>query len=171
MLYAFRLNRAVGVSSSTLKKESRLYLKPVFAVRADGTEGIEQIADSRPYVKVKDGKAWFSFPWKRGGFAKIAIDNLKDNNSMEISRIMSLIKRSTCKEDKLYLREVTQILREKHMEETMSDTPRVQGFPKRITVFMFLKKASVEFDGVKSINSTVYLFEIVRNYICKKMIT
>ena len=36
LLYAFRLNRVVGVSSSTLKRESRLYLKPVFVVKADG---------------------------------------------------------------------------------------------------------------------------------------
>ena len=115
LLYAFRLNRAMGVSSSTLKKESRYYLKPVFAISADGTEGIEQIADSKPNVKVKDGKAWFSFPRHRGGHAKIAIDKLKDNNSNAITRVLSMIKRSTCKEDKLFLREVDQILREKFM--------------------------------------------------------
>ena len=51
VLYAFRLNRAVRVSVSTLKKESRLYLKPVFAVRDDGTEGIEQIAELQALYK------------------------------------------------------------------------------------------------------------------------
>ena len=74
----------MGVSNSTLKKESRLYLKPVFAVKAYGTERIEEFADSKPYVKGKDGKAWFSFPRHRGGFAKIAIDMLRDNNSIAI---------------------------------------------------------------------------------------
>ena len=54
VLYAFRLNRAIRVSVSTLKKESRLYLKPVYAIKADGTEEIEQIADSKPYLKMKD---------------------------------------------------------------------------------------------------------------------
>ena len=29
LLYAFRLNRTIKVSMSTLKKEPRLYLKPV----------------------------------------------------------------------------------------------------------------------------------------------
>ena len=153
----------MGVFNSSLKKNSRLYLKPVFAVKADGTVGIEEIADSKPYVKVKDGKAWFSFPRHRGGFAKIAIDKLKDKNSISILRVLSMIKRSTCKEDKFYLREVDQILREKKMEETVNDTQRVKGFPKRITVFMFSKKASLEFEGVKSINSTAYLSEMLKN--------
>ena len=162
LLYAFRLNRAVWVSSSTLKKESRLYLKPVFDVRADDTEAIEQIADSKSYVKIKEGKAWFNFQRQRGGYANIAIDKMKDNTAMAISRVLSMIKRSTCKEDKLYLREVTQILREKHMQEIVNDTHRVQRFPKMITVFMFSKKASMEFDGVKSINSTAYLSEMLK---------
>ena len=38
------------------------------------------------------------------------------------------------------------------MEETVNDTQRVKGFPKRINVFMFSKKASMEFEGVKSMN-------------------
>ena len=67
VLYAFRLNRAIGVSMSSLKKESRLYLKPVYAVKADGTEEIEQITDSKAYIKMKNGKAWFSFQRSRGG--------------------------------------------------------------------------------------------------------
>ena len=48
LLYAFMLNRAMGVSKTTLKKESRFYLKTVFAVKVDGTEGIEKIPDSKP---------------------------------------------------------------------------------------------------------------------------
>ena len=141
VLYAFRLNRAIRVSVSTLKKESRLYLKPVYAVKEDGTEELEQIADSRPYIKMKNEKAWFSFQRSRGGHAKVAIDRLKDNNSDAISRVLSMIKISTCKEDKLFLEVVDKILREKLMEESVNDTPRVQGFPKRITVFMFSKKS------------------------------
>ena len=104
LLYAFRLNRAIGVSDSTMKKETRFYLKPVFAIRADGTEAIEQHADSKPCVKFKDGKAWFSFKWQRGGYAKISLDKLKDNNSMAISKVLSLIKRSTCKDDQALLK-------------------------------------------------------------------
>ena len=73
-----------------------------------------------------------------------------------------MIKRSTCKEDKLYLREVNQSMREKLMEETVNDTQRVKGFPKRIIVFMFLKKASLEFEGVKSINNTAYLSKMLK---------
>ena len=129
----------------------------MFAVKEDGTEGIEEIVDSKPYVKVKDGKAWFSFPRHKGGFAEIAIDRLKDNNSIAISRVLSMIKRSIFKEDKLYLREVYQNPREKQMEEIVNDTQRVKGFPKRITVFMFSKKASLEFEGVKSIVAQLLL--------------
>ena len=33
LLYAFRLNRAIKVSLSTLKKEPRLYVKPVYTVK------------------------------------------------------------------------------------------------------------------------------------------
>ena len=39
---------------------------------------------------------------------------------------------------------------------------RVKGFPKRITVFMFSKQASLEFYGVKSINITAYLSEMLK---------
>ena len=87
----------------------------------------------------------------------VTIDSLKENNSNVISRVLSLIKRSTCKEDKLYLEVVDKILREKLLEESVNDTSRVQGFPKWITVFMFSEKASLEFNRIKSINSTVYL--------------
>ena len=59
VLYAFRLNRAIKVSMSTLKRESRLYLKPVYTLKEDGLEVLEQIADSKPCIKLKDGKAWF----------------------------------------------------------------------------------------------------------------
>ena len=115
LLYAFRLNRAMGVSKTTLKKKSRFYLKPVFAVKANGTEGIEKIAGSKPNIKVKVGKAWFNFPRHRGGQTKVSIDRLKDNNSNVITRVLSMIKRSACKEDKVFLAEMDQILREKIM--------------------------------------------------------
>ena len=60
------------------------------------------------------------------------------------------------------LGEVDQILREKIMLEIVNDIQRVQGFPKRITVFMFSKKASLEFEGVKSINITAYPSEMIK---------
>ena len=56
------------------------------------------------------------FKKSRGGWAKVTVDNLKANNSETIFRVLSLIKRSTCKEDKLYLREVSQILKDKQMD-------------------------------------------------------
>ena len=58
-LYAFRLNRAIKVSVSTLKRESRIYLKPVYTLKEDGLEVLEQIVDSKPCIKLKDEKAWF----------------------------------------------------------------------------------------------------------------
>ena len=74
---------------------------------------LEHIADSKPYIKIKDGKAWFSFQRQRGGQANVDIDILKDNNSNAISRVLSMIKRSTCKEDKLFLEVVDKIMRDK----------------------------------------------------------
>ena len=43
LLYAFRLNRAIKVSLSTLKKEPRLYVKPVYIVKADESENLEEM--------------------------------------------------------------------------------------------------------------------------------
>ena len=94
--------------------------------------------------------------------AKVAIDRLKDNNSNAISRLLYMIKRSTCKEDKLFLEVVDKILIEKLMEESVNDILRVKGFPKRITVFIFSKQASLEFDIVKSINNIAKLSEMLK---------
>ena len=135
----------------------------VYAVKADGTDDFEQITDSKPYIKNKDGKAWFSFQRQRGGQEKVVIDRLKDNKTNAISRVLSMIKRSKCKVDMLYLEVVDKILREKLMEESINDTLRVKEFPKWITMFMFSKEASLKFDGVKSINSTAYLYEMLKN--------
>ena len=162
VLYAFRLNRAIKVSGSTLMRESRLYLKPLYTLKEDGLEVLEQIADSKSYINLKNGKAWFRLQRARGGWAKVTIDSLKENNSNTISGALSLIKRSTCKEEKLYLEIVDKILREKLPEQSVNDTSRVQGFPKWIIVYMFSKKESLEFEGIKSINSTVYLSEMLK---------
>ena len=131
-------------------------------MKEDGLEVLEHISDSKSCIKLKDGKAWFRLQRERGGWAKVTIDNLKENNSNAISRVLSLIKRSTCKEDKLYLEILDNILREKVLEESVNDTSRVQGFLKWITVFMFSKKASLEFKGIKLINNTAYLSEMLK---------
>ena len=117
VLYAFRLYRAIKVSVSTLKKESRLYLKSVYALKEDGTKELEQISDSMPCIKIRNRKAWFRLQRSRGGWAKVTIDSLKENNSNSISRVLSLIKWSTCKEDKLYVEVVDKILREKLLKK------------------------------------------------------
>ena len=162
ILYAFRLNRAIKVSMSTLKKEPRLYLKPVYTVKEDGFEEMEEIVDSKPHIKFKNDKAWFVFQKSRGGQVKVSIESLKENNSEAIFRVLSMIKRSTYKVDKLYLEVVEKIYRDKLLEEYVNDTSRVQGFPKRITVYMFSKKASLEFEGIKSINRNAYLSEMLK---------
>ena len=43
LIYVFRINRATGVSKTTVKKESRFYLKPVFAVKADDIEALKRL--------------------------------------------------------------------------------------------------------------------------------
>ena len=73
-----------------------------------------------------------------------------------------MIKRSTFKAEKFYLDVVEKVYRDKLQEESVNDTSRVQGFPKRITVYMFSKKASLEFEGIKSINNTAYLSEMLK---------
>ena len=90
LLYAFRINRAIGVSSSALKKESRFYLKPVYVTMEDGLEVLEKIVDSKPSIKIKDGKAWFRLQKARGGWAKVTVDNLNENNSETIFRVLFL---------------------------------------------------------------------------------
>ena len=161
LLYAFRLNKAIKVSMSTLKKAPRLYLKPVYTMKEDGSEELEEIAESKPHIKFKKDKAWFTFQKSRGGQVKVSIESLKENNSEAIFRVLSMIKSSTYKADKLYLEVVEKIYRDKLLEESVNDTSRVQGFPKRITMYMFSKKASLEFEGIKLINSTAYLSEIL----------
>ena len=46
LLYAFRLNRAVDISKTSLKRETRFYMNPVFALKEDGTEGVKVVSDS-----------------------------------------------------------------------------------------------------------------------------
>ena len=162
LLYAFRLNKAIKVCMSTLKKEPRLYLNPIYTVREDGSEELEEIADSKPHIKFKKDKAWFTFLKSRGGQVKVSIQSLKENNSEAIFRVLSMIKRSTYKADKLYLEVVENIYMDKLLDESVNDTSRVQGFPKRIIVYMFSKKASLEFEEIKSINSTAYLSEMLK---------
>ena len=81
--------------SFTLKKEPRLYLKPVYTVKADESEELEEIANSKPHIKFKNNKAWFTFQRARGGQVKVTIESLKENNSEAIFRVLSMIKIST----------------------------------------------------------------------------
>ena len=67
LLYAFRLNRPIKVSLSTLKKEPRLYMKPMFTVKEDASQVIEEIADSKPYIRFKNDKPWFTFQKQEEG--------------------------------------------------------------------------------------------------------
>ena len=162
MLYAFRLNKAIKVDRSTLEKEPRYYLRPVYTVKDDGSEVLEEIADSKPHIRFKGQEPWFTFPKARGGLVKVPVESLKENNSESIFRSLSMIKRSTFKADKLYLETIERIYRDKLDEEAVNNTSRVQGFPKRITVYMFSKKASLSFEGIASINSTAYLTEMLK---------
>ena len=93
----------------------------------------------------------------------MSLEILKENNSEAIFRVLSMIKRSTFKAEKLYLEEIGRIFKNKLNEEAVNDTSRVQGFPKRITVYMFSKKASLDFEGIKTINNTDYLTEMLKN--------
>ena len=102
------------------------------------------------------------FQKAKGGLVKVTVESLKENNSEAIFRVLSMIKRSTFKADKLYLEAIEKIHRNKLDEEAVNNTSRVQGFPKRITVYMFSKKASLGFEGIKTINSTAYLTEMLK---------
>ena len=87
MLYAFRLNRAIKVDVSTLRKESRLYLRHVFTVKEDGSEVLEEVVDSKPHIRFRNDKPWFTFQKARGGLAKVTVESLKENNSESIFRV------------------------------------------------------------------------------------
>ena len=43
--------------------------------------------------------------------SKIDIDDMKVNNSKAIRKALSMVKRSTCKEDKIFLGKINQILK------------------------------------------------------------
>ena len=162
IIYAFRLNKAIKVSTTTLKEVPRLYMKPVFTVKADGSEETEKVEDSKPLIRFRNKVAHFTFQKARGGLGNVPVESIKENNSEAIARVLSMIKRSTFKADKLYLEAIEKMHRDKLNEEAVNNTSRVQGFPKRITVYMFSKKASLEFEGIKSINSTAYLSELLK---------
>ena len=162
LLYAFRLNKAIKVDRSTLEREPRIYLRPVYTIKEDGSEVLEEVADSMPHIRFRKQEPWFTFQGARGGLVKVSLESLKENNSEAIFRVLSMIKRSTFKADKLYLEEIERIFKNKLNEEAVNDTSRVQGFPKRITVYMFSKKAALDFEGVKTINSTAYLTEMLK---------
>ena len=78
-------------------------MKPVFTVKEDGSQVIEEVVDSKPHIRFKNDKPWFTFQKARGGLEKVTIESLKENNSEAIFRVLSMIKRSTFKADKLYL--------------------------------------------------------------------
>ncbi|KAL8120180.1 hypothetical protein AgCh_017356 [Apium graveolens] len=52
--------------------------------------------------------------------------------------------------------------KERNQKERENETLRVQGYPNRITVFVFAKKTSLTFEGVKTINNIPYLKELVK---------
>ena len=162
LLYAFRLNKAIKVDRSTLEREPRIYLRPVYTIKEDGSEVLEEVADSKPHIRFRNQEPWFTFQGARGGLVKVTLESLKENNSEAIFRVLSMIKRSTFKADKLYLEEIERIFKNKLNEEAVNNTSRVQGFPKRITVYMFSKKASLDFEGIKTINNTAYLTEMLK---------
>ena len=134
----------------------------MYTVKEDGSEALEQVADSKPHIRFRNNQAWFTFPKARGGMVKVTVESLKENNSESIFRVLSMIKRSTLKSDKLYLEAIEKIYRNKQDEEAVKNTSRVQGFPKRITVYMFSKKASLGLEGIKTINNTAYLTELLK---------
>ena len=162
LLYAFRLNKAIKVDRSTIEREPRIYLRPVYTIKEDGSEVLEEVVDSKPHIRFRNEKPWFIFQGVRGGLVKVTLESLKENNSEAIFRVLSMIKRSTFKADKLYLEEIERIFKNKLDEEAVNNTSRVQGFPKRITVYMFSKKASLDFEGIKTINNTAYLTEMLK---------
>ena len=100
-------------------------MKPVYTVKVDGSEELEEIADSKPHIKFKNDKAWFTFQKARGGQGKVTIESLKENNSEAIIRVLSMIERSIFKADKLYPEIVEKIYRDKLQEEFVNDTSRV----------------------------------------------
>ena len=135
----------------------------MYTVKDDGSEVLEEVADSKPHIGFRNDKPWFTFHKAKGGLVKVTVESLHENNSEAIFRVLSMIKRSTFKADKLYLEAIEKICRNKLDEEAVNNTSRVQGFQKRINVYMFSNKASLDFEGIKTFNSTAYLTEMLKN--------
>ena len=64
-------------------------------MKEDGSEELEEIADSKLHIKFKNDNTWFTFQKSRGGQVKVSIESLKENNSEAVFRVLSMIKRST----------------------------------------------------------------------------
>ncbi|KAL8119136.1 hypothetical protein AgCh_016589 [Apium graveolens] len=67
------------------------------------------------------------------------------------------VKLSTYKDDKVALIPIIKILDEVMEEESINDTRRVRGHPKKITVFVMSRKSSLLFDLVPKCSKVKYL--------------
>lgn len=162
LIYAFRMNRAIETSGRYLRETSRYYQSPVYVRKEDGTEELEVIQDSPPCILTESNAINFFLFIKGKRQMKIELLKFKTCNSDIIRRVLTTVKRSTHKPEKSALKIIQDILKEKISEETIHDTERVKGFPKRITVFVFSKKTSLFFNAIKKSNSTAYLKELLK---------
>ena len=48
-----------------------------YTVKEDGSEVLEEVADSKPHIKFRNDKPWLTFQKARGGLAKVTVESLK----------------------------------------------------------------------------------------------
>ncbi|KAL8120179.1 hypothetical protein AgCh_017355 [Apium graveolens] len=107
-------------------------------VRAD-VQGDKVIPDCESCIlKEADGSLIFRYNRKGGSTVKAYLDMMKENDSTTIYKVLSMVKRSTNKEDKQALKPMEKILKEK-------------------------RKVSLEFEAIFKINSVSYLNELLKN--------
>lgn len=88
-----------------------------------------------------------------------------------IKQVLTIVKFSTCKDDKLTLKPIKDILRLRLQIEGVNDTERVQEYPKRITVYVLSNKSSLLFETIKIIKNLTYLRMLLHKLVDLELIT
>ena len=64
------------------------------------------------------------------------INTFNKNSSATIAKVLSRMKRSTYKGDKMAIKPIMEILTQKRKTKSMNNTDRVLDTPKRVTIFV-----------------------------------
>ena len=125
VLYAYRLNdKMIRDTEKDMRAIRREYHEMVFI---NGEAEINLLKDNEPIISIdSEGELVF-----RINKCRIRIKDFRTSESSSIQQALTDVKLSTCKDDKVALIPIIKILDEVMEEESINDTRRVRGHPKR----------------------------------------